>query len=311
MITKKLLPFLLLGMFFIQSLTYAQSLEFRKNKEGILLLEDDLPRFFYQTATKSLDGQYPRANYIHPLYGFHGEILTEDFPKDHLHHHGIFWSWHQLYAEGKRVGDPWISKGVSWEVKNSTTKVKRNIGTIKSEIDWIQTSDSKPVIKENLLVTYERLEDNVYALTFDVKLTALLEGVEIGGSEDPKGYGGFSPRFRLPEDIEFRSTTGKVEPHTNPVQAGPWMNLTGSFDAGSGMSSGIVIMGEPEKLPSYQGWILRSAKSMQNMAFPGQNAISIKKGETLQFKNQILIHKDLTPEQIQSYYEKFRAESSR
>lgn len=298
------------SLFFIllvfQFKAFPQSLKFEKNSEGIRLLEDGQPRFFYQTATKSKDGKYPRANYIHPLYGLNGEVLTEDFPEDHLHHHGIFWAWHQLYAEGERVGDPWISEGISWEVRKTSTRAKRGTARIKADVRWLQLPGNKPIVKENLVISYERLDDDVYALTFDIELTALVDGVEIGGSEDDKGYGGFSPRFMLPEDVKFNSTTGAVTPHNLPVQAGPWMNLTGSFDTSSGGSSGIVIMGEPEKLPSYKGWILRSQRSMQNVAFPGREPIAIEKGESLTFRNQILVHQDLTTEQIQRYYKRFR-----
>lgn len=306
MIVKTKFYSLLFILLILQFKAFPQSLKFEKSNEGIFLLENDQPRFFYQTATKSKDGKYPRANYIHPLYGLNGEVLTEDFPEDHLHHHGIFWAWHQLFAEGERVGDPWISEGISWEVRKTSTRAKRGTARIKADVRWLQLPGNKPIVKENLVIFYERLDDEVYALTFDIKLTALVEGVEIGGSEDDKGYGGFSPRFMLPEDIKFNSTTGAVTPHNLPVQAGPWMNLTGNFDPSSGGSSGIVIMGEPEKLPSYKGWILRSQRSMQNMAFPGRDPIAIEKGESLTFRNQILVHQDLTNEQIQRYYERFR-----
>jgi hypothetical protein len=294
--------------FFLANTSYSQKLTFRKTDNGILLEENAQPRFFYQTATKSLNGKYHRSNYVHPLYGVEGEVLTEDFPDDHLHHHGIFWAWHQLYAEGKRVGDPWISEGVDWKVEKTSTKTKKNKATIKARIDWIQISDNQPVVQEDLIIEFERLEEDVFALTFDIELTALVDGVEIGGSEDAKGYGGFSPRFFLPEDIEFESTEGKVEPHNLPVQAGPWMNMKGTFDPGTELSSGIVIMGEPDQLPSYKGWILRSAKSMQNIAFPGKDPIGIEKGKSLSFRNQILVHRDLSREQIQAYYERFRGQ---
>lgn len=306
MITIRRTQFLILVLFFIQCLGFSQSLQFQKDKEGILLLEDGKPRFFYQTATKSRDGQYPRANYVHPLYGLNGEVLTEDFPEDHLHHHGIFWAWHQLYAEGKKVGDPWISEDVSWEVEETSTQVNKDQASIQAEIFWVQLSEDRPVVKENLLITYERMDYEVYALTFDIRLTALVEGVKLGGSEDEKGYGGFSPRFKLPEDISFQSATGMVEPHNLPVQAGSWMNLSGTFDSSSNSPSGIVIMGEPEKLPSYQGWILRSAKSMQNIAFPGKEPLSIEKGKTLEFRNQILVHQNLSMDEISKFYDRFK-----
>ncbi|MDT0689259.1 DUF6807 family protein [Salegentibacter sp. F188] len=305
MIRIKLL-LLLATAILVPELLNSQELEFRESEEGILLMENEYPRFFYQTATKSKDGEYPRANYIHPLYGPNGEVLTEDFPEDHLHHRGIFWSWHQLYVEGKRIADPWLTENIHWEVQNISTSINENTAEIKAEVFWIPTSTENAVIKENVSITYESLEDGIYTLTFDLKFTALVDGVAIGGSEDEKGYGGFSPRFALPENVSFHSTSGKIQPQNLPVQAGPWMELKGSFDPSEIGQLGIVIMGEPENLPSYQGWILRSSKSMQNMAFPGKEAIEIKKGKSLNFRNQILVHSGLSTDEIETYYKEFR-----
>ncbi|MDT0685146.1 DUF6807 family protein [Autumnicola psychrophila] len=305
MIKFKLLLFFATATF-LPEILCSQELEFRKSDEGILLLEDNRPRFFYQTATKSKDGEYPRANYIHPLYGPNGEVLTEDFPEDHLHHRGIFWTWHQLYAEGERVADPWLLQNIRWDVQKTSTSIKENTAEIKAEVFWVLTSTQKAVIRENVSINYERLENGIFSLTFDINLTALVDGIAIGGSEDEKGYGGFSPRFVLPENVSFHSGTGEVEPHNLPVQGGPWIALKGSFIDSNPGKSGIVIMGEPEKLPSYQGWILRSSRSMQNMAFPGKDAVDIEKGKSLNFRNRILVHSGLSTKEIEAYYKEFR-----
>jgi hypothetical protein len=47
-----------------------------------------------------------RSNYIYPLYGFNGEPLTADYPKDHLHHRSLWWSWCEVWRNEK-VGDLW------------------------------------------------------------------------------------------------------------------------------------------------------------------------------------------------------------
>ena len=44
----------------------------------------------------------PRSDYIHPLYGLHGEILTDDWVPDHPHHRGIYWAWPEVDWQGKR-----------------------------------------------------------------------------------------------------------------------------------------------------------------------------------------------------------------
>ncbi len=291
--------FLIIGYF-----GFSQQMEFKKSKEGILLMEDGNPRFFYRIAVDSAR-QYARGNYVHPLYGLDGEILTEDFPEDHLHHHGIFWAWHQLYAEGKRMGDTWLNEGLRWDISNVKPIISGKTAKLTAEILWIRTLDESSILKENLAIHFKRMDKDVFALTFDISLTALVDSVAIGGSEDQKGYGGFSARVILPEDVTFNSNTEEIEPQNLAVQAGPWINIEGNFDPSSKTSSGIVLMGEPKKLPSYHGWILRKAQSMQNMAFPGRNPIPIKKGEPIKFRNQILVHRDLSKEEISKYYKKF------
>ncbi|MDN3670968.1 PmoA family protein [Echinicola jeungdonensis] len=281
----------------------SQTLNFEKNKEGIWLKENGNPRFFYRMTTKSKGGEYPRANYIHPLYSLDGEPLTEDFPEDHYHHRGIFWTWHQLYVDGIRVADPWLCEGISWEVKSTNTNINDGKAILEAHVYWeIPQLENQAVLKEKVLISYERLEENVYALSFDIDLQALVDNLEIGGSEDAKGYGGFSPRIDLPENIRFSDINGNVMPQNLAVQAGPWINLSGDF---SPKTNGITIMGEPEKLPSFQGWILRSAKSMQNMAFPGRKPIKIPKGKNLNIRNRILVHKNLTSKEIEKYYQQF------
>ena len=79
--------------------------------EGILISENGKPVLFYQKNPKSKDGQFERANYIHPLYDLEGNVITEDFPADHLHQRGIFWTWHQILAGEKRLGDGWECRG--------------------------------------------------------------------------------------------------------------------------------------------------------------------------------------------------------
>ena len=51
-----------------------------ESEEGVLVTDSGQPVLFYQRQTTSLQGQVPRAHYIHPLYGLDGEVFTEDFP---------------------------------------------------------------------------------------------------------------------------------------------------------------------------------------------------------------------------------------
>jgi hypothetical protein len=281
-----------------------QQLMFEKQAEGWMLLEEGQPRYFYQTATKSLDGLYPRANYIHPLYDTEGEVITEDFPADHPHHRGVFWTWHQLWVNDQRAADPWICEDIVWEVKKVKTAINPNgSASLEATILWKGTGKiQKNLVQETLIVTYQRVSSAAYKLTFDIELKPLLKNIRLGGSEDAKGYGGFSPRIRLGNNAGFYDENGKVLPQELPVRAGPWINLT----AGGPEDPGTVIMGEPEKLPSYQGWILRSKNSMQNVAFPGKEPLLLDTKNPLSFRNQLLVHQGMGRQEIVDQYRIFR-----
>lgn len=264
--------------------------------------EDGHPRYFYQTQTKSKNGQYPRANYVHPLYGLDGEVLTEDFPSDHLHHRGIFWTWHQLWVDGERIADPWVCEGMEWVVDEVSTHVQNdNKATLEARVLWRETGQKKrEIIQETVFLHFERLGPDLYQIDFEITMNPLVENVSIGGSEDPKGYGGFSPRIKLSEKVGFFDKKGNVEPKELPVDAGPWINITHEGEN----DPGVVMMGIPGQLPSFQGWILRSKNSMQNMAFPGRTPLSFN-GQPIEFRNRILVHRGLTPEEIEDFYTEF------
>ena len=106
---------------------------FSGTSEGIELLEDGHPVFFYQRAPKkSSTGDYVCNNYLHPLYSLNGDTLTEEFPADHPYHTGVFWTWHQLYQNGKSLGDGWIWDGISKDVINAKTENDKTSATLDS-----------------------------------------------------------------------------------------------------------------------------------------------------------------------------------
>ena len=305
----------LLSLLFFISLHFSvwgQDLSFIEKEGRITLYDNGYPRFSYQKETKSLNGQYARANYVHPLYGLSGEVLTEDFPEDHLHHRGVFWSWHQLYVKDTRIGDPWLCEGISWEVDTVFTKSDKKSAVLKATVFWVpvnangQDTKKDPVLKEDISITYSKSGLNYYELDFEVLLTPLVEPVKIGGSEDEKGYGGFSVRLKTPEDMRFFSKEGEVTPQNTPIEAGGWIDIKEGSNPNDNEETGVILMCEPEALASFQGWILRKSKSMQNPAFPGREPLLIEKEKPLYFKNKIIVYQgSLSLEEIENKYSAF------
>src|SRR5262245_55016499 len=75
----------------------AGGLRFEAVSEQVLgLWEGEKPVLVYNHGMISrpgTPGARARACYFHPVYGMDGEVLTDDFPKDHLYHRGMYWAW--------------------------------------------------------------------------------------------------------------------------------------------------------------------------------------------------------------------------
>lgn len=310
-------PFLIFcGLLFISQAVPSQTLTYSENDQGLLVKEGSREVFFYQQETKSQNGTAPRANYIHPLYGMDGTILTEDFPADHPHHRGIFWAWHQLIIGDKDVGDSWECRDFKWDLENMDISAQKDgslvldlKGLWKSPL-WTDTSGvMQPFLLENTTIRVYPAKDTYRVLTFEIALSALAESVWIGGSVDEKGYGGFSVRMKLPEDIQFNSLNGAVIPATVPITAGRWMDISGSLTK-KGQKAGVVLVSYPGQPGNQEQWILRTTESMQNIPFPGQEPVLIPDKDPLKLRYGIIVYTgDISPEQIESIYQSFQNES--
>ena len=279
----------------------AQTLEIVQQDEGVLVQEQGKDILFFQQQVKSLDGQFPRANYVHPLHNLDGAVITEDFPEDHLHHRGIFWAWHEILIGGKKVGDAWDCHNIAWDVRKVKGRTNDEAAILKTRTFWLSKlaeTDTEPskIFKEKTTIKVHPSTATYRVIDFTIQLKPLQKDMAIGGSTDSKGYSGFSPRVKLPEDIRFISKEGEVQAQTNGLEAGPWIDMLGSFD-GKQMS-GFTMMMHPQYPNAPQKWILRAARSMQNAAFPGNQAFSLPNKKWLELRYRVVIHRESMGEEV-------------
>lgn len=270
-------------------------LTMQKSDDGILIVDGLKNVLKYQAEPKNKDGEYERCNYIHPLWGLDGKVLTEDFPADHLHHRGVFWAWHQVWIGEKRIGDPWEIKDFEQEVLElEFMKQTNGLVQIKTEVAWKSNLWKKsgkkvPYMNEETLITVHPSTGNVRKIDFEISLLALEEELKIGGSEDKKGYSGFSIRMDLPNDVKFSGSEGDIKPLVTAVNSKDYVNVSGSVGQGNS-SGGVVIVDHPEN-PGYpQSWILRERNSMQNAAYPGNKTVSVSTNKPLILKYSLLVY---------------------
>jgi len=265
--------------------------------EGFAVKEGDQEVMSYQRQHKSLNGKYTRANYIHPLYGLDCEVLTEDFPPDHPHHRGVFWAWHQVWIGDKKIGDPWATIDTFWDVYDAkilTPDSKSRalqVHVYWKSPDWTDANGKqKPYVKETTTIRVHRAENDIRKIDFQIELLALEDGMRLGGSEDEKGYGGFTTRIPLPDGLEFIGTDGPVEPTNLSVEAGPWLDFSGNLGK-DGKVSGLAILCH-SSCPGYpQQWILRRKGSAQNPVYPGRHPVPLSREKPLVLRYRLIIHR--------------------
>ena len=164
----------------------------------------------------------------------------------------------------------------------------------------------EPFLDETTTVRVHPVEENLRKIDFAIYLTPLIDGLSLGGSEDDKGYGGFSIRTHLPKDIRFLGFKGALIPQQTALRAGPWVDLTASFGNQRGQLAGIAILCHPS-LPGFpQPWILRSAMSMQNPSWPGSTPTNLTKGKPLTFRYRLIVHHgDLSRENLKCLHKEY------
>jgi hypothetical protein len=267
----------------------------KKEEGGILLLEKGEKVLFYQAEPKNHKGQYERRHYIHPLWTPDGAAITEDFPADHLHHRGVFWAWHQVWIGEQRIGDPWEIKGFEQHVSDLEFMTRQDgSGILKVQVEWKSPEWKRegrmvPYIIEESVITISPRNRNARRIDFEISLLAQTENLRIGGSEDEKGYSGFSVRMVLPADVEFSGPQGQLVPQNTAVASPGYINVTGSIGKG-GNEAGIVIADHPDN-PGYpHPWILRARNSMQNAAYPGSGTVPVSTTEPLVLKYSLVVY---------------------
>ena len=272
-----------------------RSLHWVANAKGGLVSEQEIPVLQYQATPKSRNGSHRRANYIHPLFGLDGKVLTEDFPSDHHHHRGVFWAWHQLYVGDVAAGDGWLAKAFDWNVRSTKVISKAASIEIKNEVLWqsgkLLDADAQPVplVKEMNVIEVHRAKGELRYIDFEINLLALQPDLSIGGSNDAKGYGGFSVRVKQPPDLRFLASSGFMKAKKLPMDCGDWVDLVGQF--GNSETKGIAILVHPESAGYPQKWILRDkVKSMQNPVYPGRSPVGLSTKNFTTLRYRLILH---------------------
>jgi hypothetical protein len=224
-----------------------------------------------------------RCCYVFPVYTPAGVSMLDDFPPDHWHHRGLFWSWPVVETGGKSY-DLWMT----FTAKHRSVKPPvTNGGTLRAENFW--EAGGKDIVREELRLTVLPVQGNVRELDVELTWEALGAPVTLRGSaEAGKSYGGLSARFAAREGTTLRAD-GEVLTKDEDRVPRQWAELEGVY---SGKRAVLRITPDPKNPGAPYQWCLR-AYGFVGASFPGRTAAvdgyTLEPGKplTLKFRVQV------------------------
>lgn len=276
------------------------------NSQKTIWFSDQRPYVFSEKGREVLAyhdrpvtrGEYTRAGFIHPLLGLDRETLTEMFPDDHPHHQGVFWAWHQLWLGDRKVGDPWITKDHLTVIKEIATPLYGPVfTTLDVEAEWTtplleSSGQPTPIVEERTQIRLFKAVGDQQYVDLTIRLRACLPDVKIGGSENAKGYSGFTVRVKPPKDMVIEDASG-IRDQDAVQTTSPWADVYGSF--AEGKQSGLAILSHPSLAQFPPRWLLRHY-GMQNVAYPGREPVALSTEKPLVVRHRLVLHRGTTAE---------------
>ena len=166
--------------------------------DELLLSVGNRPVLKYQHAVKKppqdIDSVYGRSGYIHPVFTPSGRVITDDFPPDEPHQHGVFFAWVNTTVSGHSVNF-WDPKAATGQVRHSAIEKIRE-GDVFAEFrvkllhsNITNPDDSQPVFNETWTVRAFNL-DRQFLIDFESVQTCVADSCTVNKHH----YGGMAFR---------------------------------------------------------------------------------------------------------------------
>ncbi len=278
----------------------------------LLLLEDGKPLFGYNHAPVTArwvpekDSRRTRACYIHPLFGLGGEVLTDDFPRDHYHHHGIFWTWPHVQIEGTEY-DLWADRGIKQQFRRWLGLWAGPVAArFAVENGWYV--GQRLVMLERIWVTVWRTIDAGRFFDFELFFQPTSHPITLWGAPG-KSYGGMTVRFRVRPQVPVKITVPEGLTTEDLLETRlRWADLTSRFGEGE-EESGATLFVRPDHPDFPPMWLTRHYGPLC-VGWPGVEPRTLEAGRTVRLPYRLWIHRGwLRAEEIDRFAQAMHTES--
>ena len=248
-----------------------------------------------------MDPVFARSGFLHPVNTPSGKTVTQAFPKDHAHQHGIFFAWVKT-KYGDRSIDFWNLAGRTGRVVHDRVASKNKEGDrVSFEVDLIHRAENPTVdiLREHWKITVQAPSKGVYCFDIESNQKALTDTPLV---IEKYHYGGMAFRgltkwlakvdqLKAGDDkIEFESCTilnsaGQDRKAGNHTPAN-WVALTGLVDK---QSVSIAVLSYPQNFRSPQPARLHESKPYFCFTPCVTDSFEITKEKPLQSKYRYIL----------------------
>lgn len=276
-------------------------------KEGVELKRDGKklkvaiagrPALEYQAEP----GEFPRDNikpifrrggYIHPIYSLSGKVITDDFPPNHIHHHGVWFTWSQAQFEN-RTTDFWNMGDGKGHVefaelgKNWSGPVHGGFSAKHRYVD-LTGGSPKTALNEDWQVTIlNRFPDQQFWV-FDLISTQQCASTVVKFPE--YRYGGIGLRgnwaWNGKDAVSFLTSDGVTDRVKGHTMRARWCAMHGIIE---GQKTGIVVMDHPENFRAPQPMRIHPTEPFFCYAPQQAGDFELQPGKTYVSRYRFVIH---------------------
>jgi hypothetical protein len=194
---------------------------------------------------------FQRGGYIHPIRTPSGRIVTDDYPADHRHQHGVMFAWTSAEFEGRKT-DFWNMGNVLGRVEAAGMDVTWSgpvhAGwTARHRYVDLTSGAPKPVVDEQWTTRVYALAGAAKPLNvFDVDVRQV-PATSVPLLLPEYHYGGMAVRgaasfIGAPANEIVLTSEGKDRASADNTRA-RWAHISGSID---GARAGIAMLGHPD-----------------------------------------------------------------
>lgn len=258
------------------------------------------PLVEYQTEPGALPRDdikpiFARGGYLHPILTPAGKMITDDFPPNHIHHHGIWWAWTHTEFQGRKP-DFW------------------NMGDGKGRVEFVALDEQWQGPVHGGFRSRHRFVD----LTAPSPVTALNETWEVRIFVPPAGakswwafdlistqrcatadaldlpeyhYGGLGLRgnraWNGKESVNFLTSEGETDRVKGHGTRARWCDMWGELD---GVKAGIAILCHPDNFRAPQHMRIHPSEPFFCYAPQQGGDMAIKPGDAYVSRYRIVVH---------------------